>query len=240
MRLLDIKNYDPIFDPLRGKSVAIVDGFGNVGDDLLYLTTRQMCKEYGICTDTVNPLAEPIYNNYDKILLFAGGNIGMRRCAAIRKKVFESTNIPCWLLPQSAISKEDLKCEKVFFRETVSRDIVGYGEIVPDLALGFDFPENVGDKIYQNGLFLKKTPTVFRHVDASLRYDPTTYCYTPEQYWQLANNYETIQTDRLHFAICGLAMSAKTTLLPVHYHKNKAMFDEWLEKLGCYWSDYII
>jgi len=240
MRLLDIKNYDAVFDPLRGKTVAIIDGFGNVGDDLLYLATRKFCEHYQIEHITVNILADDPIPSCDKILLFAGGNIGMRKCTAIRKKVFESTDIPCWLLPQSVMIKEELRCEKIFLRETVSREVMGYGEIAPDLALGFDFPENLGDKTYNNGLFLRKNPTVFRHVETSLRYDPAIYCYTPEQYWQFANKYRKIQTDRLHFAICALAMSVETTLLPVHYHKNKAMFDEWLEKLGCYWSDYII
>ena len=34
-------------------------------------------------------------------------------------------------------------------------------------------------------------------------------------------------------------MGVKTTLLPVYYHKNKTMHNEYLNGLGCFWSDSV-
>ena len=238
MRLINLSKFEPIFEPLSGLTVGIVDGIGNVGDQLLYLATRQLCKEFNIEHFTVNVLAEDPIPKCDKLLLFGGGNIGYLPAVAIRKKAFES-GIPCWLLPQSVIRNEDLKCEKMFFRESVSRDIIGDGEIAPDLALGFNFPESAMTK-RGSRLFLRKNGgSTHHHVKNQMKIDPAMFCYTPEDYWRFADGFEEIITDRLHLAICSLAMKTKTTLLPINYHKNIAMFREWLEPLGCFWEDCV-
>ena len=239
MRLINLSLFEPIFEPLSGLTVGIVDGIGNIGDQLLYLAARQFCKEFNIEHFTVNALAENPIPKCDKLLLFGGGNIGFPPAVAIRRKAFES-GIPCWLLPPSVIRHEDLQCEKVFFRESISRDIIGYGEIAPDLALGFDFPESA---INKNGrqIFLRRNGgSVHHHVRVQLKVDPAMFCHTPEDYWSLTDEFEEITTDRLHLAICSLAMQTKTTLLPINYHKNIAMFKEWLEPLGCLWKDQVL
>ena len=239
MRLINLSEFEPIFEPLSGLTVGIVDGMGNTGDQLLYLAARQLCKEFNVEHFTVNTLAEDPIPKCDKLLLFAGGNIGYPPAVAIRVKAFES-GIPCWLLPQSVIRHEDLKCEKMFFRESVSRDIMGCGEIAPDLALGFDFPET-DIKKSDSAIFLRKNGgSVHHHVKVILRTDPVEFCHTPKDYWRLANQFEEITTDRLHFAICALGMKTKTTLLPINYHKNLAMFEEWLAPLGCHWKNLSI
>jgi exopolysaccharide biosynthesis predicted pyruvyltransferase EpsI len=238
MRLINLSEFEPIFEPLSGLTVGMVDGVGNMGDQLLYLAARQLCKEFNIEHFTVNALAENPIPKCDKLLLFGGGNIGFPPAAAIRRKAFES-GIPCWLLPQSVIRHEDLKCEKMFFRESVSRNIIGDGEIAPDLALGFDFPES---RTHKNGseTFLRRNGgSVHHHVRVQLKVDPAMFCHTPEDYWNITDEFEEITTDRLHLAICSLAMKTKTTLLPINYHKNKAMFREWLEPLGCLWKDVV-
>ena len=239
MRLVQLSQFEPIFEPLSGLTVGIVDGIGNVGDQLLYLSVRELCKEFNVDYFTVNALAENPIPSCDKLLLFGGGNIGFPPAAAIRKKAFES-GIPCWLLPQSVIRYEYLSCEKLFFRESVSRDIIGYGEIAPDLALGFDFPESSVDKTGSQIFLRRNGGSVHHHVRRELKIDPAMWCYTPEQYWNLADEFETITTDRLHLAIASLAMKTKTTLLPINYHKNKAMFTEWLEPIGCSWKDHVL
>ena len=240
MRLLDIKLFEPIFDPLRGLRVGIVDGIGNIGDQLLYLAARQLCDCFGVSHFTVNALAEKPIPKCDKLLLFGGGNIGFPPAVAIRKKCFES-RIPCWLLPQSVVRKEDLRCEKMFFRESVSRDIIGSGEIAPDLALGFQFPQLDVERSQEDKVFLRRNGgSIFHHVPVQMKVDPAMFCYTPEDYWKTACSFRSITTDRLHLAICSLAMQTPTTLLPINYHKNLAMFQEWLEPLGCSWKDYYV
>ena len=73
MRLLDKSFFAPIFEDLRGLRVGIVDGFGNVGDDLLYLATRRFCREFGVDYFTVNALAEDTIPSCDKLLLLLAG-----------------------------------------------------------------------------------------------------------------------------------------------------------------------
>jgi len=236
MRLLELSNFEPMFGELKGLRVGIVDGFGNVGDDLLYLATRQLCNEFDVDHFTINPLAEDPVPRCDKLLLFAGGNVGYPKCAAIRRKAYES-GIPCWMLPQSVFKEEDLPFERLFFRESVSRDIVGKGEIIPDLALGFDFPETNCKKGGDETFLRRTNESVFIYIPRERRKDPASFCHTPEDYWEYAAQFESIMTDRLHFAICGMAMKAKVTLLPVYYHKNKTIFDEYLSDLGCAWQD---
>ena len=238
MRLLDKSLFAPIFEDLKGLRVGIVDGFGNVGDDLLYLATRRFCQEFGVDHFTVNALAEDTIPKCDKLLLFAGGNVGYPKCAAIRKKAFES-GIPCWMLPQSVFKKEDLPFERLYFRDSVSRDIIGRGDIVPDLALGFDFPEVICEKSGDETFLRKTGETVFQYIPPPERKDPAFFCHTPQQYWEYAATLSSVKTDRLHFAICSLAMGVKTTLLPVYYHKNKTMHNEYLNDLGCFWSDSV-
>lgn len=239
MRLISLSEFEPIFEPLSGLTVGIVDGIGNIGDQLLYLAARQLCKEFNVEHFTVNALAEYPIPRCDKLLLFGGGNVGYAPAAAIRKKAFES-GIPCWLLPQSAIRHENLECEKMFFRESVSRDIIGRGEIAPDLALGFDFPE-VDIKKSDSATFLRKNGgSIHNHIKNMMKVDPAMFCYTPEDYWDLASRFEEITTDRLHFAICALGMKTKVTLLPIDYHKNSAMFEEWLAPLGCLWKNLLV
>ena len=236
MRLLDINLFAPIFEELKGLRVGIVDGVGNVGDDLLYLATRQLCDEFGVDHFTVNPLAEDTIPTCDKLLLFAGGNVGYPKCEAIRKKAYQS-GIPCWMLPQSVFREEELPFERLFFRESKSRDIIGKGEVVPDLALGFDFPEIDCSKTGDETFLRVTNESVFMYIPKKQRKDPASFCHTPEEYWEYASQFKHITTDRLHFAICGIAMKSNVTLLPVYYHKNRTMFDEYLEDLGCLYND---
>jgi len=238
MRLLDIDLFAPIFGELKGLRVGIVDGIGNVGDSLLYLATRRLCDEFEVEHFTVNVLAEDPVPSCDKLLLFAGGNVGFPECRIIRKKAYES-KIPCWMLPQSVFKEEFLPFERLFFRDSISRDIIGRGQIVPDLALGFDFPEIDKEKSGDE-LFLRKTnETVFSHIPIAHRKDPASFCFAPQQYWEYAAQFQAITTDRLHFAICGLAMKSQVTLLPIHYHKNKTIFDEYLSDMGCLWKETV-
>ena len=41
MRLINLSLFEPIFEPLSGLTVGIVDGIGNIGEQLLYLAARQ-------------------------------------------------------------------------------------------------------------------------------------------------------------------------------------------------------
>lgn len=234
MRLISIENFDKIFKPLIGLKVGVVDGPGNVGDILLQLSTRQLLDIYQINHQTVNPLAEIIRpEKFDKLLLFGGGNMGYAPAQVIRRAAV-STGIPCVVLPQTVILFEEQQFEEVFLREPTSLSLSPRGQLAPDLALGFDFPEDLPKPHIDHGLFLRR----YGHAKFSgIAADPAEICNTPEEYWKLARLYKSITTDRLHFAICAIAMGCNVTLLPVDYHKNKSMWEYCLKPLGCGWSD---
>ena len=88
MRLLDKSLFAPIFEDLKGLRVGIVDGFGNVGDDLLYLATRRFCQEFGVDHFTVNALAEDTIPKCDKLLLFAWRKCRLPKVRSYKKKGF--------------------------------------------------------------------------------------------------------------------------------------------------------
>lgn len=234
MRLIPIENFDIIFKPLIGLKVGVVDGPGNVGDILLQLSTRQLLDTYQISHQTVNPLAETIsIGKFDKLLLFGGGNMGYSPAVAIRRAAVNS-GIPCIVLPQSVILFEEQQFEEIYLREQTSLSLSPRGKLAPDLALGFDFPDNLPLPHIEHGLFLRR----YGHAKFSgIAADPAEICNTPEEYWNLARLYKSITTDRLHFAICAIAMGCNVTLLPVDYHKNKSMWEHCLKSLGCGWSD---
>lgn len=237
MKLLSLDKFAIIFEPLSAKNakVGVVDGIGNIGDVLLYRSTRHILDEYGIQHTTVAPMVERVdQDKFDVLLLFAGGNLGYQPCTAIRKSAVD-TGIPCWVLPQSAILFEEMAWEKVFLRESQSRSLMARGEIAPDLALGYDFPEPKNKKRIKHGLFLRRYGSaLFSNYNAV---DPAECCNTIEEYCNLASMYSSITTDRLHFAITAMGMGCEVKLLPVSYHKNIAMYNEWLQKLGCKWGD---
>ena len=234
MRLIPIENFDIIFKPLIGLKIGVVDGPGNVGDTLLQLSTRQLLDTYQISHQTVNPLAETIsIGKFDKLLLFGGGNMGYSPAVAIRRAAVNS-GIPCIVLPQSVILFEEQQFEEIYLREQTSLSLSPRGKLAPDLALGFDFPDNLPLPHIEHGLFLRR----YGHAKFSgIAADPAEICNTPEEYWNLARLYKSITTDRLHFAICATAMGCNVTLLPVDYHKNKSMWEHCLKSLGCGWSD---
>lgn len=235
MRLLPLNLFDPVFQPLLGKRVGVVDGIGNVGDFLLYTATRQLLRTYGVEFTTVNLAAGDVPSGVDCLLLFAGGNMGYPPCTAIRRQAFE-TGLPLYQLPQSWILYEQWPFEKVFVREAASQQIYPLATLAPDLALGYDFPEpQPNSHTIPLGVFCRNNGHAMFAGQGSG--DPVDVCHSVEDYCQFAAKYKHVVTDRLHFAITAMGMGCSTTLLPVAYHKNRSMWETWLRDLGCEWQD---
>lgn len=235
-RLLSLDRFASIFEPLIGQRVGVVDGIGNIGDVLLYAATRQLLDAFGVEHATFNPWAgEHHRDRFNKLLLFAGGSIGYAPCTAIRRAAIE-TGIPCWVLPQSVLLFEEQPWERIFLRDSVSLGLMARGELAPDLALGFDFPPPPppGARV-PHGLFLRRHGHALFAAAGGI--DPAEICHTVVDYCQLAARYQCITTDRLHFAITALGMGCQVNLLPVAYHKNRAIWEVWLRDLGCQWQD---
>lgn len=240
MRLLDLSYYESIFLPLRGLRVGLVDGYGNIGDELIYAATRQLLDAFEIDWILQRPEdRDPI----DKLLLFGGGSMGSWyvRELSIRRRVLKR-NIPTIVLPQSFMRPEPGPYERVYVREHGSLELCPEGVLAPDLALGYEHVPTSEPPVHETGLFfrvdregrwpLKSLTRAHRNHG-----DPLSRCRNYHEYLDLAGQYGHIITDRLHFAISGLLNRRRVTLLPNNWHKNQGIWKLWLSGLGCEWAD---
>jgi hypothetical protein len=236
MQLLPLEKFAHVFEPLAGQTVGVVDGWGNVGDLLLYAATRQLLRAFGICWQTFNPLADAAGDmQLDSLLLFAGGSMGsaLARPARVIREAALATGLPCIVLPQSFQTPEPLPYTRVYVRERVSLTCCPNGILAPDLALGYDFP-SVPAPVQDQGVFLRlHGESCF---PARAKIDPAVFCHSPQEYIAFVAHYQHIVTDRLHLAITALGLKREVTLLPVAYHKNRSMWETWLRDLGCKWA----
>ncbi len=241
MRLLELSHFNCVFGrfhALHGPRLGIVDGDGNVGDRLLYQATRQIMREFGLKWQTINILADPIESysyRVDLLLLFGGGSMGgWRPCRVMRQRAL-ATGLPCVVLPQTFLDYEEGGFERIYVRDTASLQYCPMAHLAPDLALGFDFVETQRPS-KGTGLFLRRSGlTSFPEIQHKV--DPAEICYTPEDYVDFVSQYDAVVTDRLHLAIVALGLQRRVTLLPNGYHGNRAVWETWLEKLGCQWAD---
>jgi exopolysaccharide biosynthesis predicted pyruvyltransferase EpsI len=229
VRLLPIEAFAAVFEPLVGRRVGFVAPLGNVGDRLIQRATFQLFREFGIRWKVVDPDQPP---DTDELAFGGGGNMGSlyRNNWELRGRILQF-GLPVTVLPQSFTSREDRPYKRVYVRERGSLSYCEGASLAPDLALGLSYAARAG-AVRGLGVFVRKDPErVVRR--PWLSPDPVKICRTTEEYLELAAQYQQIVTDRLHFAICGLIVGRRTTLLPNSYHKNRSMHETWLAGLGC-------
>lgn len=237
MPLIPIEEFAPIFESLKGLFVGLVDGHGNVGDQLIYRSTRQLLGKFSIPWVCQSLYHRPL--PVDVLLLFGGGNMGglypeeqkLRRAALSRR-------IPCILLPQSFSGPEPGNYLRMYVRDRESMRHCPQGLLAPDMALGYQPHEELPEPEHSHGLFLRADDEGLFRDHPGNRGDPAGIAFPPEDYLRLAARYRSITTDRLHFAICGLIAGRTVTLLPNSYHKNRSMWETWLVGLGCQWREH--
>ena len=246
MPLVPASEYNPIFEPLSGKKIGFVALDGNVGDRLADLAAEKLLIHFNIDYYFVpeQQLTDgSAQKEYDELLIAGGGNMGTLYpiCYETRMAALE-TGLPVTVLPQSFTNdQEDLSGYKqVYVREKASYDLVKVGgnvTLAPELALGLPDPYVMQPPMFEFGLFLRiDVESVFEDRKLSI-VDPVFNNLTPARYLSFASMFSEIVTDRLHFAIAGLIMGRKVTLLPNAYHKNRSIYDTWLSKLGCHWKE---
>lgn len=236
MRLIDISHFDHIFAQFSGKFVSVVEGWGNVGDKFIFQSTRQLLDEYKVLYEVIG---EPNDVRGEACLLFGGGNLGSNYFAEcdIRERfasAAEAKGIPTVVLPQSIMKPVSRRYSQVFIREPYSMLLYNGGMIAPDLAMGYDF-NLYQEPLHDLGIFLRRDGEA-QHAKHNYP-DPAIIAPTVLEYFTLAGMYKKIITDRLHFAICALYHKRDVTLLPNSYHKNRGMWEMWLEPLGCKWQN---
>lgn len=231
MSLLPASLFAAVFEPLIGRRVGFVEPIGNVGDRLITLATKQLFAKFGVRWRQVT--LDDV-GGVDVLVWGGGGNMGTlymnnwdlrTRCLA--------TGLPVTIFPQSFTTREDRAYERVYVRERASLELHPEAKLAPDLALGLDYETNTRPTRVR-GVFLRRDKEAARRRWFRWRLkDPVRMCDDPIEYLELAAQYEQIVTDRLHFAICGLILGRRTTLLGNSYHKNASLHATWLASLGC-------
>lgn len=229
MRLLSPDAYAHVFEPLRGKRIGFVRPRGNVGDRLIEWATVQLFEIFGIDWKLQHP-DEPA--DIDELVFGGGGNMGplYDENWRLRGRCLELGR-PMTILPQSFTSPEKRPYKQVYVRERGSLKHAPEGVLAPDLALALEYQSRVVPRRRLGVLLRKDCEGVVRR--RWFCRDPAKICKTPRQYLDLAARYEHVVTDRLHFAVSGLIVGRRVTLLPNSYHKNASMYETWLEDLGC-------
>lgn len=243
MRLLPIESFESVFGEYRdnGARLGLVDGDGNTGDRLIYSATRQIMLKFGLKWRTINILADPassFRDEVDELLLFGGGAVGGWRPVQLMRQRALASGVPCTVLPSTWLAPETGAFRRQFVRESGSLRFCPSGILAPDLALGYDFHET-RQPVKDRGVCLKSAGL---HIFDTTRWprtepDPAKITYTAEDYIDHASGYQHIITDYLHFAIVGLGLGRRVTLLPYGCHKNWSMWCDWLRDLGCEWAN---
>lgn len=235
--LLADDHWEPVIEALRGKRWGYAQLLGNAGDDLIRMGAFDLMDRNGI---EYVQWAGP--SHCEGLLLSGGGNIGGRyeRCTEARTILIleaQKHRLPVVSLPQSILpnNMERLCGVKVFVREKASLAAMPSATLCPDMALAFTPRKEYEAKKMRFLALRRDSESVMpKHFKRS---DPTDLASNGYAYLDVASRFGKIVTDRLHFAIAGLIVGAKTTLLPNGYYKNRAMWETSLADLGCLWRD---
>lgn len=237
-QLLEDRVFKPLMNLSKDHQVYYHKVPGNVGDDLIHAAAHQLFQRFGITlTDRLEEA--------DQVVMCGGGSIGIwEGCAKLREKIYahcEARSIPVILHPQSVGGAGEKIPEIVrhrFVREWDSLPAMPGARLMPDLALGYRLDRNYGTPLFDRGIFLRKDlEGRFSNYPGNIGDPPHLVPRDLQDYFQLAASYRHLVTDRLHFAIAGLLLKRRVTLLPNHYHKNRSMWETWLKDLGCEWAE---
>ena len=231
MRLVPAESFASVLEPLATQRIGYIRPFGNVGDALIEVATFKLFDEFGIRWRLQDPNG-PLDSSIDCLVFGGGGNMGTlyRDNWAMRRRVL-AFGLPITILPQSFTSLEGMEYSRVFVRERESLAFYPEAKLAPDMALGLEWRQSANPR-KNTGIFLRDDLEAAVPRQRRIQ-DPVAICRTPYDYMSLAANYRQIITDRLHFAICGLIAGREVVLLPNSYHKNRSMYETWLEGLGC-------
>ena len=235
--LISYRYFSKIFIPLIGRRIAYIALRGNVGDQMIEAGTLQLFNYYNI---EYKKLTFDNFHecwDYDEIVVCGGGSMGdlypFNR--ALRASLFQYKK-KITILPQSYTnSTEDIPYDTIYVREKESLKHEPRGVLAPDMALALCCYINKNNKKERLGVWMREDREKLQQYENYLDSIKGLNHYT--EYIARAQKYETIITDRLHFAIASLMCGNKTILLPNNYFKNRSMYECWLKDLGCSWAN---
>jgi len=245
LSLLDLKFFEIVFGPFEGRRLGLVRLDGNVGDQLIDIAAEQLLRDFRISFRIIRPEEldrGALYHPVDAIVVSGGGNMGsMYPVTQRQRREALSLGAPVTILPQTFTdANEDTSAfAKIFVRERGSLKLAPGSILAPDLALGLRPPWDDEGMEAHTGVWLRNDRER-KVTDPGMSLgDPVAISRSIEDYIGLASKFEHIVTDRLHFAVAGLLIGRRVTLLPNSYFKNRSMYETWLRDLGCRWRNSV-
>ena len=238
MSLLDPSNFKHIFEPLQNCEVGYIPYYRDIDCLLINTAAEQLLFDFHIRYREIKPQEikrGELYQPLDAILVSGGSEMN----AASRHHICNALvfDVPVTVLPLSiSNSNEDISpYAKVFVRDKKSLKLVRQTELAPELALGLRPPwVDEGAEAGTSVWLRNDNKRIIEDPGMSLG-DPAEISISNEDYFGLASKFEHIVTDRLHFAIAGLLVNRRVTLLPDASGNNRAIYETWLKDLGCRW-----
>lgn len=235
-------NLKKFLEKYRDKMIDFYRFPGNYGDSLIWHGTKKLMGELNISESYVE-IDSPKCN--DVLFIDGGGNFvdyysDVRDFLTKKHDLYKEVVI----LPHTIFGDKQFDVLNnlsaditVFCREKVSFSFVkqnflkGHVYLWHDCAFYNDFPKSSGGKGILNA-FRRDKESMLNYVpnaNGDLSYNG----YATKPLDELINSlkqYEEINTDRLHIAICATLLGKKVNLFPNSYYKNKAVFDYSLKK----------
>ncbi len=218
---------------------------GNRGDLIILEGTKQFLKRHYLEFTTIREV-ENVNGSIPVVVCGSGGFCRFWDTAPrmVLKLIERCPNVV--VLPSSYEKKSIEKlsqCKNIYFYAREIQSLAELGENVdsafcPDLAFFFAVPA-----FKQSNL---KVLHAFRSDKEGFGFGNTLNFnsdisiespHTADDFVRDISNYSKILTDRAHVAIIGLMLGCDVRLFPNRYHKNRSLFESYLQKLGCRWGE---
>jgi len=234
MAEVDLKKF---LEKYRDSEIDFYRFPGNYGDSLIWHGTKILLNELNISENYVE-INSPKIN--DVLFIDGGGNF-IDYYSDVRDFLTKNHDFykEIIILPHTIFGDEQINVLRnlssdvvVFCREKISHNFVkqkflkGKVYLWHDCAFYNTFPKSSGGVGILNA-FRKDRESIFNSIPNSNN-DLSYSGYATKPLEDLINylkQYEEINTDRLHIAICATLLGKKVNLFPNSYYKNEAVFD---------------
>jgi exopolysaccharide biosynthesis predicted pyruvyltransferase EpsI len=239
MKEVDLKHF---LEKYRGKSIDFYRFPGNYGDSLIWHGTKIILKELNITENYV----EINSSKSNAVLFIDGGGNFVDYYSDVRDFLTEKPNLyeEVVILPHTIFGDKQIEIlnnlsgniavfcrEKVSFEFLKEKFINGEVYLWHDCAFYNEFQKTTIGQGILNAFRKDKESVIEKEPELNHDISYNGYATKPlNEFVNCLNEYEEINTDRLHVAICGTLLGKKVNLYPNSYYKNKAVFEYSLSK----------
>jgi len=241
MREIDLKKY---LNKYKNTNIDFFRFPGNYGDSLIWHGTKILLSSLNISEHYVD-ISSPKYN--DVLFIDGGGNLvdyySNVRDFLIKKPALYDKIV---ILPHTIFGEKQIEVLNnisskltVFCREKVSakflEDKLTHGKVYlwHDCVFYNTFPLMPTGKGILNSFRSDKESILHTLPESNIDLSHNGYATKPlDELISILQEYEQVNTDRLHIAIGATLLGKRVRLFPNSYYKNKAVFDYSLKRFS--------